>query len=118
MAYDYNTQSRQTAASSALDLGLQAYMRGVFNTMAGGLGLTGFVAYAVANVPALFNLVFHTGLAWIAIFAPLVFMMAAFRPSAIASKSAASLRSSARPPSRPPSASPRCSPRRASRTRC
>jgi uncharacterized protein len=86
---DYRTYSATTgtAASAAiLDTGLRAYMLRVYNWMTSGLVLTGIVAYAIANT-SLLDLfwrtvetprgIFHapTALAYIAMFAPLVFVM-------------------------------------------
>lgn len=85
-------QTRPVAASPAIDAGLQQFMRGVFNTMSLGLAFTGLVAYFIAATPALSKAIFGTGLVWVAIFAPLVFLMGAFRPGRVATKSAASLR--------------------------
>ena len=70
-------------AGVVIDEGLRAYMVRVYNYMMVGLGLTGAVAFAVANVPALGNLFYHqvavpggvamspTLLGWVAIIAPL-----------------------------------------------
>ena len=73
----------QTATAAEIDEGLRAHMLRVYNYMVGGLGITGIVAYTVANVPSggglFYQLVTVTGgftysatlLGWIAIFAPL-----------------------------------------------
>ena len=78
------TQAVQTAA--ALDVGLRAYMLRVYNWMASGLVLTGFVAYAIANT-SLFDLFYpevmtprgpvHApgALAMVSMFAPLAFVL-------------------------------------------
>ena len=72
--------------AAAVDEGLRAYMLKVYNYMVVGLALTGVVAFAVINVPAISSLFFATvqtsyGLAtqltilgWIALFAPLLFV--------------------------------------------
>ena len=74
------------ATAAALDEGLRAYMLKVYNYMAIGLVVTGAVAFAVINVPAISSIFFATvqtnyGLAtqltmlgWIALFAPLLFV--------------------------------------------
>lgn len=74
------------ATAAAFDEGLRAYMLKVYNYMVVGLVLTGAVAFAVINVPAISSLFFATvqtsyGLAtqltilgWIALFAPLLFV--------------------------------------------
>jgi FtsH-binding integral membrane protein len=90
MAYspDYRTYPGSSAASSAaaIDAGLRAYMLRVYNWMASGLLLTGAVAYGIANtglrdyfyplVQTQFGLQPHpTGLAMVAVFAPLAFVL-------------------------------------------
>ena len=48
------TRAHRAATTAAvLDAGLRAYMLRVYNWMASGLLLTGIVAYAIANYPAL-----------------------------------------------------------------
>ncbi len=75
-----------TAAAAAIDVGLRAYMLRVYNWMASGLVLTGIVAWCIANT-SLFNVFYPVaqtangpmhvpgGLAYIAMFSPLVFVM-------------------------------------------
>jgi Integral membrane protein, interacts with FtsH len=70
---DYWT--RTAAAQAELDLGLRQYMLRVYNYMASGLALTGIVAYAVANTPALVQAIFGTPLQWVVMLAPLAFVM-------------------------------------------
>ena len=74
-----------------IDQGLRAHMLRVYNYMTMGLGVTGLMAYAVANVPALGQLFYQqvaveggvamspTILGWVAIIAPLglVFFLSA-----------------------------------------
>ena len=74
------------ATAAAIDEGLRAYMLKVYNYMAIGLAVTGAVAFATINVPAISSIFFATvqtsyGLAtqltmfgWIALFAPLLFV--------------------------------------------
>ncbi|GBR04159.1 Bax inhibitor-1/YccA family protein [Acetobacter oeni] len=70
------------APSAALDAGLRAYMLRVYNWMASGLLLTALVAYVVANT-SVGTFFFHmtergiapTGLGWLAMIAPLGFVM-------------------------------------------
>jgi len=76
-----------TADAAAVDAGLRAYMLRVYNWMASGLLLTGIVAYFVANTPELQALFYQrvmtprgaavqpTILAYIAMFAPLAFIL-------------------------------------------
>ena len=86
---DYRTWTGASATASAevLDAGLRAYMLRVYNWMSSGLLLTGIVAYLIANTSAINafyapaytpagNMVLHpTGLAYIAMLAPLAFVM-------------------------------------------
>lgn len=70
------------AQSSAIDAGMRAYMLRVYNWMASGLLLTALVAYLIANT-SVRNAFFHvqgynvapTGLGWLAMIAPLGFVM-------------------------------------------
>jgi FtsH-binding integral membrane protein len=76
-----------TADAAAIDAGLRAYMLRVYNWMASGLVLTGIVAYLVANTPELRALFYQpvmtprgmavqpTILAYVAMFAPLAFVL-------------------------------------------
>ncbi len=75
------------AQTAVLDVGLRAYMLRVYNWMASGLLLTGVVAYAIAHTSAINacyplvqtpNGMMHqaTGLAFIAMLAPLAFVLA------------------------------------------
>ncbi len=70
--------------AAAIDAGLQSYMRGVYHTMGIGLVLTGLSAFAVANIPALFHLIFGTPLSYVVMFAPLVFLWFGFTPARMA----------------------------------
>lgn len=67
--------SRLNQASAAFDTELRAYMLGIYRNMGLGLALTGLVALAVAATPPLSALIFGTPLKWVAIFAPLAFVM-------------------------------------------
>ena len=68
-----------TASREGIDEGLRRYMLRVYNYMSLGLGLTGVVAFTVANTPSILQLFYtQTGptiLAYIAMFSPLVFVM-------------------------------------------
>ena len=61
-------------AGVTYDAGLRAHMQRVFNYMAGGLAITGLVAFIVANT-ALAGIVFGTPLKWVAMLSPLVFII-------------------------------------------
>jgi hypothetical protein len=50
-------------------------MLGIYNAMGVGLIVTGATAAAVASTPALYEPIFNTPLRWVAIFAPLAFVM-------------------------------------------
>jgi FtsH-binding integral membrane protein len=69
--------ARQAQEAAVVDVGLRQYMLGVYNYMASGLALTGIVATLVAMSPELQQLIFGTGLKWVAILAPvaLVFFL-------------------------------------------
>ena len=67
--------SRLAQASAAFDTELRSYMLGIYRNMGLGLALTGLVALAVAATPPLSALIFGTPLKWVAIFAPLAFVM-------------------------------------------
>ena len=56
-------------AAPAIDLGLRSFMLRVFNTMAGGLALTGVVAYAAAS-SGLYARIAGTPLLWLVMLAP------------------------------------------------
>ncbi|MEE2698315.1 MAG: Bax inhibitor-1/YccA family protein [Pseudomonadota bacterium] len=71
--------------TTTIDAGLREYMLRIYNYMASGLALTGIIAYVTANIPAITGLMYTagpsgylepTGLAWIAMLAPLGFILA------------------------------------------
>ena len=85
---DYRTYTgaRVDQSAAVLDAGLRAYMLRVYNWMTSGLLLNGAVAYAIANtslIHAFYQpvetargvMVQPTGLAYVAIFAPLAFVL-------------------------------------------
>jgi len=80
------------AASSQIDVGLRAYMLGVYNHMTTALLLTGFFAYAmkwaVLNVAGLGQVVYGSPLQWVVMLAPLgmVFWLSARMHAMSASK--------------------------------
>jgi len=79
-----NYQTSKTMSSDkTIDAGLQKYMQRVYNTMCLGLAVTGFVAFAVANTPALFNLIFGTPLHWVVAFAPLAILWFGLSPARV-----------------------------------
>lgn len=62
-------------AVPVFDAGLRRHMLGIYRNMAIGLGITGAVALGVASTPAIYEPIFNTPLKWVAIFAPLAFVM-------------------------------------------
>jgi len=56
-----------------IDVGLRQYMLRVYNYMAGGLALSGVIAYVVGTTPQLFSAVYGTPLMYVVMFAPLIF---------------------------------------------
>lgn len=83
MSFEQKTPYSQGYAATGIDAGLQAFMRHLFNTMSFGLVITGLVAFATANTPALFDLIFKTPLAWVAMLAPLAFVWLGFSPARV-----------------------------------
>ncbi|WP_204268625.1 Bax inhibitor-1 family protein, partial [Enterobacter hormaechei] len=65
---------RTGAAAARFDEGLRQHLLGFFRILGIGLAITGLVALAVANTPALVALIFGTPLKWAAMFAPLAFI--------------------------------------------
>lgn len=72
--FNANTARVSGVATTSYDAGLRAHMQGVYNYMAGGLALTGLLAWVVANT-ALAGIIFGTPLRWLVILAPLGFIM-------------------------------------------
>jgi uncharacterized protein len=65
----------ETRAGAPFDEGLRRHMLGIYNHMGLGLAITGLVALMVAGTPALHQPIFGTPLKWLAIFAPLGFVL-------------------------------------------
>ncbi|MDD2867663.1 Bax inhibitor-1/YccA family protein [Neomegalonema sp.] len=63
-----------TGTAASIDQGLRAYMNRVYGLMAGGVALSGVVAYAIANTPALAQAIYGTPLRWVVMLAPLAFI--------------------------------------------
>ena len=75
---DFNRIDRTTtsfASRATYDEGLRNYMLRVYNNMAMALTVTGFVAFLVANIPALAQLIFGTPLFVVAALAPLGYVI-------------------------------------------
>ncbi|WP_019834340.1 Bax inhibitor-1/YccA family protein [Sphingomonas sp. PR090111-T3T-6A] len=62
-------------ATPAHDAGLRRHMIGIYRVMALGLLVTAAVAFGVASSPALAAAIFGTPLKWVAMLAPLAFVM-------------------------------------------
>lgn len=62
-------------ATAEYDVGLRAHMLRVYNYMCAGLILTGVVAFFIASSPAAVSLIFGTPLKWVAMLAPLGFIL-------------------------------------------
>jgi FtsH-binding integral membrane protein len=66
-----------TIRSETIDQGLRAYMLGVYNYMAGGLAVSGIIAYFVSASPTILTTIYtNTALTWIVMLAPLAFILA------------------------------------------
>jgi uncharacterized protein len=75
----FDSGNRWTARASSMpqvgiDVGLRDYMLRVYNYMAGGLAITGVVAYGAA-ASGLYEAIFGTALYWVVIFAPLALVL-------------------------------------------
>lgn len=68
-------RSGAPAGAAAFDEGLRRHMLRIYNYMSLGLVLTGLVAFLVAATPPLAQAIFGTPLKWVAMFAPLAFVM-------------------------------------------
>lgn len=65
-----SSAAQSHSAAQPVDAGLRQYLLGVYNYMAGGLALTGVVAYA-AVATGLYQALAGTPLLWLVVFAPL-----------------------------------------------
>jgi FtsH-binding integral membrane protein len=74
VTYPPPSSGRATGAAT-YDEGLRRHMLGVYRNMALGLGITALVALLIASTPALYQPIFGTPLKWVAIFAPLAFVL-------------------------------------------
>lgn len=70
-----SSMGRTSFGSISRNEGLRQYMLGIYNYMTLALAITGVVALAVANIPALARLIFGTPLAYVAAFAPLAYVI-------------------------------------------
>ena len=74
MAQDFFGSGIAGTDRVSFDAGLRQHMQRIFNYMAGGLVVTGALAYLVANT-VLAQLIFGTPLRWLVMLAPLGFVM-------------------------------------------
>jgi uncharacterized protein len=76
MSYDQGSRwtTRTAVPRVEIDVGLRQYMLRVYNYMAGGLALTGIVAYFAA-ASGFYAQIMHTMLFWIVLIAPLALVM-------------------------------------------
>jgi FtsH-binding integral membrane protein len=74
MTYPSSSTAR-AVGTVVYDQGLRRHMLGVYRNMALGLGITALVALLIASTPALYQPIFGTPLKWVAIFAPLAFVL-------------------------------------------
>lgn len=96
MSYDpYRSPANIAAHGTDVDVGLQSFMRGVYNTMCIGLVVTGLVAFSFAQIlmgsEQLFKAVFGTPVALVLMLSPLAFLLFGFTGKRIARFSAAKL---------------------------
>jgi len=76
MAYDSGNRwaARTATPQVGIDAGLREYMLRVYNYMAGGLAITGIVAY-VAAATGFYQAVVGTAIFWVVVFAPLALVL-------------------------------------------
>jgi uncharacterized protein len=76
MSYDQGNRwtARATMPQVGIDVGLRDYMLRVYNYMAGGLAITGAVAY-IAAASGFYQQIFGTALYWVVVFAPLALVL-------------------------------------------
>jgi FtsH-binding integral membrane protein len=65
----------RTIDQAAIDTGLRQYMLGIYNMMAGGLVVTGIVAFLASTSPELMAAIFGTPLRYVVMLAPLGFVL-------------------------------------------
>lgn len=71
----YDAAAMRARSDAEFDAGLRSYMLRVYNHMAGGLALTGLVAYAAA-ASGFYEQIAGTPLVWLVILAPFAFLLA------------------------------------------
>ena len=73
--YSQKTFSSSVASSSSIDIGLRSYMVKVYNQMTIALGISGFIAFIVANTPLMQIIFGNKILMWVAVLSPLAFVI-------------------------------------------
>jgi FtsH-binding integral membrane protein len=91
MSYNRFDTVQSAASGLSIDLGLQAFMRRVYNVMGLGLILTGGTAYAMSQIPGIVEKLYGTGLFYVAAFAPLAFLLFGFTHNRIMRMAASQL---------------------------
>lgn len=86
-----NRSTLNQTRTASFDVGLQSYMQRVYNVMAAGLVLTGFVAYVTYQTPALFQAVNGTILGLVIALAPLGIIFFGLTPNKVARMSTAAV---------------------------
>ncbi len=79
MSFDKSNQYSTATSVPTIDEGLRQYMLKIYNLMAGGLAVTGIVAYMLMQsgaITLMFNQNGLTGLGWLAFIAPLIMVFA------------------------------------------
>ena len=76
-------QSGAAGRATTMDAGLRTHFQRIYNTMSIGLVVTALMAFVVANVEPLRNVIFGTPLKFVAIFAPMAFVWFGFSPSRV-----------------------------------
>ena len=64
----------RTYAQETIDQGLRSYLTGIFSNMTSAVLISGLVAFAIGNVPALSSFFLTGPMLWITTFAPLAFV--------------------------------------------
>jgi len=72
---NYRSSFASAASGVSYDAGLRDYMLKIYNFMAIALVISGAVAFFVSSSPALMSAIFGTPLAWVAMLAPLGFVI-------------------------------------------
>ncbi len=75
MSYNNRNDTLQAAARGKLNESLRNYMQRIYNYMASGLAVAGFVAYAITTSPTAINLIFGTPLIYVVMFLPLALVI-------------------------------------------